>query len=63
MADCYIGDPIPEERAWWWRPYPWWQVPYAPTVSGWICPRCNVVNAPHVSQCACAITITTNKKD
>ena len=21
--------------------------------TGWICPRCNTVNAPHVNQCTC----------
>lgn len=21
--------------------------------TGWICPRCNMVNAPHVTQCTC----------
>ena len=29
-------------------------------MEGWLCPRCNKVNAPWVSQCACHETITTN---
>jgi hypothetical protein len=27
-----------------------------PMNTGWICPRCNKVNAPHVSQCDCTKT-------
>lgn len=29
------------------------------TLTGWICPRCHVVHAPHVDRCECAVATET----
>lgn len=26
----------------------------APPPTGWICPRCNAANAPHIDRCSCS---------
>ena len=27
-------------------------------MNGWICPRCNAVNAPTIAQCRCSVSVT-----
>ena len=38
---------------------PWYGAqPLAPLRAAWTCPRCDVVNAPHVDRCTCTPRIT-----
>lgn len=45
---CGHGCGCPNDR---WQQY---RLITAPVPTGWLCPRCAAVNAPHITQCPCS---------
>jgi hypothetical protein len=56
-----MGDGRDSSSGVWWTTRPWpyyYPVPYYTSPNtGWICPKCQAANAPHVSQCPCSTRV------